>query len=65
VVGQPRRHGRGDAERLVDAAEVLVGEVDRNRVLVVLNLLRERIGEAGKAAVPSNSLEKNLPKTVQ
>jgi hypothetical protein len=39
VVGQARFHRRGDAERLVDASEVVVHEVEGDRVLVVLDLL--------------------------
>jgi hypothetical protein len=35
----------------VNPAEVVVGEVDRNRVLVVRKLLRERIGKAGEPAI--------------
>ena len=43
-------HRRSDAQRLMDADEVVIHHVQRNRVGVVLDLLREGVGKAGKAA---------------
>src|SRR4051812_28715718 len=51
---QPIRHASGhrgsDAKRLMDADEVVEHEVERQRVVVVFELLRERVGEPGEAA---------------
>lgn len=44
VVCDPRLHGRRDPERPVDAAEIVVHEVQADRVHVVLDLLAEPVG---------------------
>lgn len=44
VIRNARRHRGSDPEGLVNATEVVVSEVERHRVHVVLQLLRERIG---------------------
>lgn len=51
VVGQSGFHCRGDAQGLVNAAEVVIHEVYRSGMFVILQLLAKRIGEAGKTAV--------------
>ena len=43
-------HCRRNAQGLVNAAEIVVHEVKRNRVSVVLNFLRECIGKPRKTA---------------
>lgn len=45
TVYQASGHCRGSAKRLVDAAEVIEHEVERQRVAVVLKLFRKRIGK--------------------
>ena len=39
-------HRRSDAQRLVDATEIVIGVVDRNHVAVILKCLRERIRQS-------------------
>lgn len=39
MIRDARFHGRRNAQRLMNATEVIVHEVQRNRVRVVLNLL--------------------------
>ena len=41
-------HRRRDAQCLMDAAEIVVGVVDRNHVRVILELLGERIRQSRK-----------------
>ena len=43
-------HCRSDAERFVNAAEIVVGEPQRDRCPVVLPFLAERIRKAGEPA---------------
>ena len=43
-------HGRCHAQGLLNAAEVLMHEVQRHRVLKVLDLLAEAVGQAGEPA---------------
>jgi hypothetical protein len=43
LVGYARRHRWGEAQRLVNADEVVMHEVDGNRVAVVLDLLGKGI----------------------
>ena len=50
LVHQTRSHCRGSAKRLVDAAEIVEHEIERQGVAVVLEFLGERIGQPGKAA---------------
>ena len=38
-IGNASGHGRGDAQRLMDADEVVIGHVQRDRVQVMLDLL--------------------------
>jgi hypothetical protein len=49
VVGHARFHRRSNAQGLMDAAEVVVHEVERDGMLQVRQLLRERIGQAREA----------------
>jgi hypothetical protein len=51
VICQSGFHCWRDAERLVNAAEVVEHEVNRGGVLVVLQLFAEGVGEPCKAAV--------------
>ena len=44
VIRDPRFHGRGDAERAVQLAEIIKTEVERNRRLVVVELFAEPVG---------------------
>jgi hypothetical protein len=48
TIRNPCGHRRGQAQRLRDAAEGVEGEVERQRVNGVVQLLAERIGEAGE-----------------
>lgn len=50
MLGDARGHRWRDLERLMDAAEIVIHEVQRNRRFVVLDLLAERIGQASEAA---------------
>jgi hypothetical protein len=49
VVTQASSHARGDSQRLVDSSEVVVYGVDRNHSRMILNFLRECVGQSGKA----------------
>lgn len=49
MVTQARGHARSDPQRLVDSGEVIVYGVDRNHRLVILNFLRECVGQSGEA----------------
>ena len=51
AVDQAGSHRGGSAKRLVDAAEVVEHKVERQRVAMVVKLLAERIGEAGKRRI--------------
>ena len=43
-----RRHSRRHAQGLMPTNEIVEHEIERQRVAVVLDLFRERIGESGK-----------------
>jgi len=60
VVSQARRHRRSDAQRLVDAREVVVNKVERHCEPMVLHFLAEAIGQAGETA-HSHSHREVLP----
>ena len=49
-IGQPRFHRRGDAKRAVNAAKVVIGEVQADRGPVVLKLLTEAVGQPRESA---------------
>ena len=49
VIRDARFHGRGDADRAMNAAEVVVREIQRKRRPVVLKLLRESVGQASES----------------
>lgn len=49
MIRQSSFHCRRDAQGLVDAAEVVVGMVNRNHVAVILELLRKRVRQASKS----------------
>jgi hypothetical protein len=51
VIGQASFHRRGDAQRLVNPAEIIVHGVKGHHVFVVFDLLGKRIREPGKSAV--------------
>jgi hypothetical protein len=56
VIGQSHFHRRRYSQRLVDAAEIVVCEVNRNPAAVILKFLREGIGlrrESAKAHPPA------------
>jgi hypothetical protein len=48
VVGDPRFHRRGNAERAMNAAEDVVGEIQAERGPVVLKLGADAVGQAGE-----------------
>jgi hypothetical protein len=50
VIGKASFHRRGNAQRLVNPAEVVVREMERHGVGEVLDFLGERIGKARKPA---------------
>jgi hypothetical protein len=50
VVRDPRFHGRSDAQGLVRAAEVVIGEVQSVGAPQVVPLLAEGVGKASHAA---------------
>ena len=50
MVRDAQLHGRRDAQRFMDATEIIVRHIKRDRRLVTFELLTERIGEAGEAA---------------
>src|SRR5882672_8426706 len=52
MIGDASRNRRAGAESLVLPTEVVVGEVQRDRGGVVVDLLAESIGQAGKAPHP-------------
>ena len=47
-ISDASNHGGRNLQRLIDAAGVLVHEVQRDRVRVVLDLLREGVGQASE-----------------
>lgn len=49
-VGETGSHGRSDAQRLMDADEIVIDEIERQSVAMVVELLREGVGEAREAA---------------
>ena len=51
AIGNPRCHGWAHAKRLVDADEIVEGEIQRQRVDVVLKLLAEGVGQSRESAV--------------
>ena len=50
MIRDPRFHRRGDPQRLMNPAEVVVHEVQRDRRDMVLDLLAEGVSEPGEAA---------------
>lgn len=50
MIADARFHCWSRPQRLVNAAEVVAHEVQRDGLSVVFNLLRERIGQSGHAA---------------
>jgi len=48
VIGYASFHGWRRAERLVDTGEIVVHEVQGDRMGVVLHLLAEGVGQAGE-----------------
>lgn len=50
MIRDARFHRRGDSQRLVDAAEIVIHEPDRHSSRVALDLLRECICQASEAA---------------
>ena len=50
MVRNTRFHGRGNPQRLVNPGEVVVHEVEADRVRVVLDLLGEAVGQAREAS---------------
>jgi hypothetical protein len=51
MVRDAQLHGRRDAQRFMDATEIIVRHTKRDRRLVTFELLTERIGGAGEAAL--------------
>lgn len=49
MVRDPSFHGGGDAQRLVNAAKIVMHEVQSHGVFEVFNLLAEAFGKAGEA----------------
>ena len=43
MIGNSHFHRRSDAQSLVNAAEIIVHEMESDCVLVIINLLAERI----------------------
>lgn len=52
MIGKPRRHRGRFLDRAVNLAEVVVGEMQRQRGFQVLPLLSERVGEASEPPAP-------------
>jgi hypothetical protein len=50
MIRNARFHYWRDAQSLMNPAKIVIDEIERQRVLVILNLFRESIREAGKAA---------------
>ena len=50
MIGQPRFHRGRNAKRFVDAAEVVVGEVQRDGCFQVCEFLTESVGQARESA---------------
>lgn len=50
MVANLRLHCRGYAQRLMHAAEVVIHEVESEGMTVIVDFLRERVGEPGEAA---------------
>jgi len=52
VIRYASLHRRHNANRFVDAAKVVVGEMQRKRRIEVFPFLRERVGQAREALSP-------------
>src|SRR5438552_2996331 len=52
MIGETSSHRGRHFQGLMDPAEVIVHEVEREGVLKVLHLLAEGVGQAGKSAHP-------------
>jgi len=52
VVGKSGLHGRSNPQRLVNPAEVVMHEIDRQRVRVVFHLFAKGVGQPSKATLP-------------
>src|SRR5713226_7896702 len=50
MIADSTLHRRGNAESLMDAAEVVIHKPNRHGSRMVLNLFRERVGKASEAA---------------
>lgn len=50
MVGQPRFHSGCDAQTAMDATEVLIRKVNRQRKFEIVKLLAKRIGQAREAS---------------
>ena len=46
MIAQASTHARSDSQRFVDTGEVVVYGVDRNRCGMILNFLRECVGQS-------------------
>src|SRR5216683_1780505 len=46
MIGKASFHCGSHAQRLMDAAEIVIGVIDRNHVAVILELLGERVRES-------------------
>lgn len=56
VVGQASRHRWSNPQRLVDACEIVVDEMDRAREPVIFQLLGKAIGQSGKSGQHSDAI---------